>query len=157
VGAINNRLSPDMDWNTFELVSFGFGSFAEQVQTGRQSYETQVNWSNQDGSPLLVEIKAGLNRETGLVSWAFPSLELKQACCLFDPFAGFLPVNDEDLHNGEGFVTYLVQQKPDLAGGTAITNQANIFFDINDPILTNVYTNTIDTGPPPAPWPPSPV
>jgi hypothetical protein len=40
----------------------------------------------------------------------------------------------------------VVQQKPGLAGRTAITNQANIFFDINDPIVTNVYTNTIDTG-----------
>jgi len=145
---ITNQLSPDMDWNTFEFVSFGFGSYAEQVPSGRQAYETQVNWSNQDGSPLLVEVKAGLNRETGLVSWAFRSLDPETGLLPFDPLAGFLPVNDKDLHNGEGFVTYLVRQKAGLAGGTAITNQANIVFDINDPIVTNVYTNTIDTGPP---------
>jgi len=145
---ITNQLSPDMDWNTFELISVGFGSFAVQVPPGRQSFETQVNWSNQDGSPLLVDIKANLNRETGLVSYSFRSLDPGTGLLPFDPLAGFLPVNDKDLHNGEGFVTYLIQQKSGLASGTPITNQANIIFDINDPILTNVYTNSIDADAP---------
>ena len=62
--------------------------------------------------------------------------------------AGFLPVNNPDIHNGEGFVTYLIRQKTNLPSGSEITNQADIVFDVNDPILTNVALNTIDADPP---------
>ncbi|MBL7813684.1 MAG: T9SS type A sorting domain-containing protein [Saprospiraceae bacterium] len=42
-----------------------------------------------------------------------------------------------------GFVTFKISQKKDLALGTKITNQANIYFDFNAPIRTNKTTHTI--------------
>jgi len=45
---------------------------------------------------------------------------------------------------GEGFVEFVVDLKPGLASGTAIRNRASIVFDLNDPIITNTWTNTLD-------------
>jgi hypothetical protein len=42
-----------------------------------------------------------------------------------------------------GFVTYSIKTKPNLAIGTTIQNQANIYFDTNAPVATNIYTHTI--------------
>ena len=56
--------------------------------------------------------------------------------------AGFLPPND-DSHIGEGHVSFTIWPKPDLPRGTTIRNQAEIVFDVNDPIVTNEVLNTI--------------
>jgi len=45
---------------------------------------------------------------------------------------------------GEGFVEFVVDLKPGLPSGTAIRNRASIVFDLNDPIITNTWTNTLD-------------
>jgi hypothetical protein len=42
-----------------------------------------------------------------------------------------------------GFVTYSIKTKSNLAIGTTIQNQANIYFDTNAPVATNIYTHTI--------------
>jgi len=42
-----------------------------------------------------------------------------------------------------GSVTYSIKQNDDLASGTEIKNTADIYFDFNEPIITNTVTNTI--------------
>ncbi len=42
-----------------------------------------------------------------------------------------------------GFVTYRIKTKPNLTTGTTINNQAHIYFDVNTPVATNIYTHTI--------------
>src|SRR5690606_30194219 len=42
-----------------------------------------------------------------------------------------------------GLVSYSIEQNPGLAVGTEITNTAYIYFDYNDPIVTNTTLNTI--------------
>ena len=54
-----------------------------------------------------------------------------------DVDAGFLPVNDKLIGNGEGFLSYSVRSVNGLSTGTEITNTAEIIFDLNDPILTS--------------------
>lgn len=49
---------------------------------------------------------------------------------------------------GEGFVEFVVDLKPNLSNGTAIRNRASIVFDLNDPIITNTWTNTLDFAAP---------
>jgi hypothetical protein len=48
---------------------------------------------------------------------------------------------DEEL--SKGFVRFKIKQQPDLAPGTEIENTAEIFFDNNEPIITNTALNTI--------------
>jgi hypothetical protein len=44
-----------------------------------------------------------------------------------------------------GFLKYRINLFPGLADGTIIHNMAQIYFDLNPPVLTNVTTNTIGT------------
>lgn len=53
----------------------------------------------------------------------------------------------DSTHNetlSHGFLTFSVFQQPNLPDGTTITNSADIYFDFNDPIITNQTTHTID-------------
>lgn len=49
---------------------------------------------------------------------------------------------------GEGNVFFTVMPKPDLQTGAEIRNGARIFFDVNEPIDTPVWLNTIDNSRP---------
>jgi uncharacterized repeat protein (TIGR01451 family) len=49
--------------------------------------------------------------------------------------------NEEESH---GFITYTVNQQPDLEDGTEITNSAAIYFDSNEPVITNTTLHTIN-------------
>ncbi|WP_449369328.1 T9SS type A sorting domain-containing protein [Adhaeribacter arboris] len=60
-----------------------------------------------------------------------------------DPLDGFLPPNKTS-PEGEGFISYSVLPKKELAHGTEIKNKATIYFDTNAPIVTNEFLNTID-------------
>jgi uncharacterized repeat protein (TIGR01451 family) len=57
-----------------------------------------------------------------------------------------LPDSTVDLEGSNGFATFHVEQVPDLAPGTEITNDADIYFDFNDPITTNTTMHRIYEG-----------
>jgi RHS repeat-associated protein len=140
---ISNPLDDDMDVATLELGSFGFGSRIIEVSRGLQAFTQLIETSNPDGSPLLLRVQAGLDADTRVLKWEFHSLDPETGLPPTDPFAGFLPPNDET-HRGEGFVSYLIRPLPTAATGTRIDNAASIVFDINDPIETPEIFNTID-------------
>lgn len=60
---------------------------------------------------------------------------------VFDPVA--LPDSSANEVASHGFVTFRIAQKPDLPGGTEIDNKAAIYFDFNDPVITNTAFHTI--------------
>lgn len=51
-----------------------------------------------------------------------------------------LPFDDD---NNDGYLVYKIKLKNDLTIGTTFTNQVNIYFDFNFPILTNLESTTI--------------
>jgi hypothetical protein len=144
---VTQSLDPDLDWRTFELGDFGFGSAVVKVPAGLQAFQTTVDYQNTDGTPLQVAVSGALNRETGIVTWSFRSVDPATGRLPDDVLAGFLPVNDGS-HRGEGFVSYDVTPKSTLVSGTSIDQQASIVFDLNAPIVTNTFSNTIDATPP---------
>jgi|GEM_PF-1103183 len=54
-----------------------------------------------------------------------------------------LPDSTTNEPASHGFVKYRVGQKPGLAAGTAIHNRAAIFFDFNEPVITNTIVHVI--------------
>ncbi|MBY0524350.1 MAG: pre-peptidase C-terminal domain-containing protein [Gemmataceae bacterium] len=144
---ITHQLDADLDWSTFQLGSFGFGSLVVNVPEGRQNYQTRVKYQNQDGSDLLVDFSAEVNLETGVATFTLRSVDPETGALPAGVFDGFLPVEDGS-GRGDGFVTYTIQPKAGLASGTTIDQQASIVFDTNDPIATNTFTNTVDVGTP---------
>jgi len=49
-----------------------------------------------------------------------------------------------DVVNSSGYITYTIQQRKNLSIGTQIKNRADIYFDYNTAILTNLTLNTIN-------------
>lgn len=56
----------------------------------------------------------------------------------------YLPDSGSNYLGSMGAITYGIRQKKDLAPGTEMTNTAAIYFDYNDPIITNTTLNTIN-------------
>ena len=52
----------------------------------------------------------------------------------------YLPFDDE---NNDGYLLYKIKLRNNLTVGSTFTNQANIYFDFNFPILTNVSSTNI--------------
>ena len=57
-----------------------------------------------------------------------------------------LPDSNVNEPASNGFVTFTVDQAPNLPNGTLIENSAGIYFDFNAPIITNTSTHTINDG-----------
>jgi Ca2+-binding RTX toxin-like protein len=145
---VTEQVDADLDLTTFELGDFGFGDLTVPVPTGRQFYHTRVDLralTTPARQELFVDVTAELNRPTRTVSWTFTSLDPSTLDLPSDPHIGFLPP-DKNAPEGQGFVTYFVSPRRDARTGTRLEAQASIVFDNNAPILTNVFTNTIDAG-----------
>jgi hypothetical protein len=54
-----------------------------------------------------------------------------------------LPDSTTNLAASQGFVSFSIAQQRDLEEGTVIENSAGIYFDFNDPIITNTTFHTI--------------
>jgi uncharacterized repeat protein (TIGR01451 family) len=55
-----------------------------------------------------------------------------------------LPDSTTNEPESNGFITFTVDQVPDLPNGTLINNQADIYFDFNAPIITNETDHLIN-------------
>ncbi|MCM8785471.1 MAG: carboxypeptidase regulatory-like domain-containing protein [Candidatus Omnitrophica bacterium] len=141
---VTDQLSDNFDWTTLELLEIGFNNVVINVPQGLSNYETTTSVST---DPNPVRVKATFNSLTGALElriWSYDPItgELPE-----DPFSGFLPPNNEQ-HQGEGYLTFSIGPKSNLADQTQITNKATIVFDVNPPIETPVVINTIDSSPP---------
>lgn len=79
--------------------------------------------------------KPTITRTGNILKWDFVGIEL--------------PPNVKP-PEGEGWVKFTVNLKPNLPTGTQIKNKAVITFDINKPLATNIAMNTLDFEPPTA-------
>ena len=132
-----------LDLSSFELDDITFGSEVVDVPPGRTQFFTRVSLND----PFELLIAADLNKETGIVTWRFTTLDTNTGDLPFDPLDGFLPPNMTS-PEGEGSVSFSIGIRDDLAGNEVIRNQARIIFDLNEPIDTPPWVNTLDTGAP---------
>ncbi len=144
---VTQQLDPNLDWSTFQLGSFAFGSMNVAVPAGLTQYQTTVPYQNIDGSSLNVLVNLDFNVQTGLLTATFTSLDPLTGQAPTGVTDGFLPP-DNSRGIGEGSVQYTVRPKTGLTTGTAINQQASVVFDINAPINTAQVVNTIDVNTP---------
>jgi len=55
-----------------------------------------------------------------------------------------LPDSNVDEPNSHGFITFSVDQVPNLVNGSIINNDVGIYFDYNSPVITNTTLHTIN-------------
>lgn len=152
---IVDQLDEDLDWTSFELLEIGFGPHNLAVPKGVSHHRTKTmvdGWTyrkgqgwNQNGVPMIVEVEAELDIETGQAVWEITAYDPETGWEPQDAYAGFLPPDDLDdaTHRGEGFVRFFVRAKENLPVGTQIRNSASIVFDVNPAIETPDTVNTI--------------
>jgi hypothetical protein len=143
---VSDQLNPQtMDFSAFSLGPIWLGATTVVPPTGLSRFSRNVDL--RPAQNLIVRIDASLNQGTGMLTWRFLSIDPATLQLTQDPTAGFLPPNVSP-PAGEGAVVFTVNQKPGLSTGAQIQNQANVVFDLNAPIATPVWSNTIDTSPP---------
>ena len=145
---VTEQLSSNLDWSTFQLGSFGFGSVNVAIPAGLTQYQTTVSYQNSDGSSLNVQVSLEFNVQTGLLTGSFVSLDPLTGQAPTGVFDGFLYPESESAVDSDGYVQYTIQPNSGLTTGTTISQQASIVFDTNAALPTAVVTNTIDAGPP---------
>ncbi len=133
-----------MDLTTFSFGPISFGDRQVNPPPGLKQFSTDVDL--RPGKNLIVRIAAGLDA-TGRVSWYFGSIDPATGKLTEDPLGGFLPPNATP-PQGEGSVVFTVMPKKDLPTGTEIRNKARIVFDLNDPVDTPEWLNTLDNTKP---------
>ncbi len=138
---ITQELPPEMDWATFEVGDFGWGDRRFDVPDGLNLYETRIDLTDTLG--FFVDFRADVNHITGVASWTFISIDPATGDLISDAQLGFLPPNT-NAPEGEGFVEYSIRPKLNLTDGDRIQAEAEIVFDLNEPINTPVYSNAID-------------
>ncbi len=129
-----------LDLSTFTLGDFTYGDQRVRVPSGLSAYSTRVPL---DDGRLELLISAALVPQTGIVTWRFTTLDPETEDLPFDPLDGFLPPN-RTAPEGEGSIAFTVALRENLAHGTRIRNEARIYFDLNEPIDTPPWTNTLD-------------
>ena len=134
-----------LDLTTFELGQMTFGDTVINVPTGLTSFTTEVDL--RPANDLLVSVNANLDQNTGLVTWTFLSLDPFTRQTPTNALAGFLPPNIDGVQ-GAGKVLFTISPKNTVTTGDEIRNHATIIFDLNAPITTNEWLNTIDDSKP---------
>jgi hypothetical protein len=143
---VTDALDPALfDLATFTFVSAGFADTTLYVATGLLSFSIDVD--RRPIQDLIVRIEGTLSKTSGAMTVRFRSLDPTTLDPIDDPAGGFLPP-DVSPPEGTGFVSFAVQAKPSLPTGTRIANTAHIVFDVNPPIDTPEWFNTIDADAP---------
>jgi len=142
---VTDNLDSRLDWTSFEILEIRFNDQEILMSPGKKSFSGSAIVASDPQYP--VQISAALNSQTGVLGLYLWSQDPLTRLLAEDPFAGFLPPND-DKHHGEGSIRFKVRVKDELPDGTIITNRAGIVFDVNPAIITNEAVNIIDSVPP---------
>jgi RHS repeat-associated protein len=114
---VTEQLDPNLDWTTFQVSDFNISGTTYHVPANSGSYSTRLDLTTTLG--IYLDVTAGINLTTGVVTWTFTSIDPKTGDLPSDIFTGFLPP-DKTPPQGEAFVTYTIRPKAALAPATAI-------------------------------------
>ncbi|MBR1850616.1 MAG: hypothetical protein IJ789_04490, partial [Bacteroidales bacterium] len=132
---------PSQNISSFRLADFGFGSFIFSVPSGVSAYSQRLDVSDSLG--VWVDVTAGIDIVNNQLFWIFQSIDPETGFEPTNSQMGFLLVNDA-LSRGEGYVSFTIQPKANVATGDTVGAEATIIFDDNASIATNVWRNTFD-------------
>jgi hypothetical protein len=138
-------ITDQLDLAKDDLSTFGFDLVAVGAQFITPPLGLNDFTQTMDLRPAvnsLVKINGHLDTGTGLITWSFASLDPTTLQPPTDPLAGFLPPG------AGGSVLFTVKPKRGLSTGTQVQNQATVTFDVNAPIATPTWTNTLDNDKP---------
>jgi hypothetical protein len=132
--------------NSLQLADFGFDNMIFQVPSNKNYYTGRLDLTDSLG--IYVDVTAGIDISKNEIFWIFESIDPATGLAPADAKIGFLPINDKQLHNGEGYVNFSINPKKNDLSGDSVSATASIFFDKNEPVITNTWNNIIDAKAP---------
>lgn len=104
------------------------GTYKAQNVVVIDTLDADLDWSSL--RPIYSSHKASVSiNEQGVLKYTFSNIEL--------------PAQMYNDAGSNGLFTFTIRQKPNLPMGTQIWNRAGIYFDYNDPVITNSVVNTL--------------
>lgn len=132
-----------MNAASFQLGSFGFNSLTFTVPPATASYYQRLDC--RDSLGLYVDVIAGYDMVNNHAFWEFQSIDPVTLLPPADPLKGFLLLQDSNnLTYGHGFINFSIKPVTNAQTLDSILASADIIFDANDTIPTNIHKNTID-------------
>lgn len=143
-------VDPKININSLRLSNFGFGAYRFEVPENKTYHTQQLDL--RDSLGLFVDLTSGIDIVNNEIFWIFRSIDPATGLAPTEALKGFLAINDTTAKAdsaaygaGEGFVSFYVVPDSTVAKtGDTVSAKASIVFDINEPIETNTWQNTID-------------
>ncbi|MBX3253665.1 MAG: T9SS type A sorting domain-containing protein [Chitinophagaceae bacterium] len=143
-------VDPKININSLRLSNFGFGTYRFDVPENSTYYTGRLDL--RDSLGLFVDLTSGIDIINNEIFWIFRSIDPATGLAPAEAMKGFLAINDTTAKAdsaaygaGEGFVSFYVVPDSTIAKtGDTVSAKASIVFDINEPIETNTWQNTID-------------
>jgi len=139
---VTHTLDADLDPATFRPGAVGWDDVVAEPPPGAAEWRERFT---PEGADIAVDI--AVTRDGHDVTWRLSTIDPATGAPPEDPEIGLLPPNVA-APEGEGFVRFTVEPAGGVADGTVVDAQASIVFDVNEPIVTNTWTNTFDLTPP---------
>lgn len=133
------------DFSTFSFGQFSFGGNSYYTLPGLKEFTLDIKLEESTGN--IVRVNGKFDTLAGVAYWQFITLDPATMALTEDPMGGFLPPNMNS-PEGEGSVSYKLNIKNILQNDEEIKAKAHIIFDLNEPIITNEYSNSLDYAPP---------
>lgn len=133
------------NFSTFSFGQFSFGGLTYTPLEGRTEFTIDI--PIEGGNKNIVRVNGKFNPENGVIYWQFITLDPNTMDLTEDPEGGFLPPNIVS-PQGEGSVSFFIQINDKLNNNQKVSSKALIFFDLNAPIETNTYSNSLDYSAP---------
>ncbi len=140
------RVELDLDPATFDLGRSGLGDVMIGGKTFFMPDDRTEYFRDLDlrpAQPYVVRLSAKLDTTSGRLLYTFATLDPVTLDVPADPFAGFLPPN-KNPPEGDGGFSFTTYLRPGLETGDVASAQALIYFDDNELIATEVWTNAVD-------------
>ncbi|MDL2241842.1 T9SS type A sorting domain-containing protein, partial [Bacteroidales bacterium OttesenSCG-928-L03] len=126
----------------FSFKTFTFRDITVEATPGVSEFSKDIDM-REYGENSIIRISSTFDKETGIINWHFITLDPETMDFTEDPELGVIFPNTAP-PIGEGNVSYTIGIRPEVGNGAVIKNRGNIVFDLNAPILTNVYVNIFD-------------
>lgn len=135
------------DAGSFRLSDFGFNNLSFTVPQDAASFYQRVDC--RDSLGLYVDVTAGYDVTRNEAFWEFQSIDPVTMLPPSDPLKGFLLLQDTaKITSGHAYVNFSIKPVPSVQTLDSIQAIADIIFDSNDTIPTNIARNIIDALPP---------
>jgi hypothetical protein len=144
--AIIHPIDKNADMFSFRLGDFSFRGYTFEVPQNASYFSKRLNFVDSLG--IFIDVTAGIDVTQKQAFWIFQTIDPATGLPNTNPSRGFLLINDSITHMGEGEVNFTIKPASQALTGDTIHALADIVFDINEALRTNIEFNTIDAKPP---------